>query len=316
MNFKPIPEADLIRTGIEIATTIIDWGRLPLRRLIKQLSIRKVDYKDPNNVTRAFDASAHDYMVLTLRSRFDDQIMVYGEEARSTPKSLVHTRPTVAVVDALDGTDLVARGFSNWCCALAFIYPREQKILATVVGHISGDIYYASDKGAFKRTYSLTRKLGSETRLKRNSDEDLKLEEASICFYGQKPGNFLVVANDAIGLREKLQQFSDRIKGGESLPIRIYNFAGNPMMVKTSERTVDAVFELTGQKAHDVVPGAYIATKAGAVFTDLEGKPIDPAAALLNPNERLTYILAATQSLAAELKDALAKRAKPTTQQA
>lgn len=47
------------------------------------------------------------------------------------------------------------------------------------------------------------------------------------------------------------------------------------MIVKIPERTVDAVFELSGQLPHDVIP-AYIAGRAGAVITDLKGEPVKP----------------------------------------
>jgi len=94
----------------------------------------------------------------------------------------------------------------------------------------------------------------------------------------------------------------------EKLGFRIYNFGGNPMMVKIPDRSVDVVFDVFGQEPHDVVPGAYIATQAGAVLTDLDGKTIDLGEVLLKPREKIRYVLAATDSLAAQLRSLLRKK--------
>jgi fructose-1,6-bisphosphatase/inositol monophosphatase family enzyme len=89
---------------------------------------------------------------------------------------------------------------------------------------------------------------------------------------------------------------------------RIYNFAGNPMMVKVADGSMSAVFELLGQSPHDVVPGAFIAKCAGAKLTDLRGRDIDLDAALCKPaapDAKLRYVLSCTSELGAELVGAL-----------
>ena len=309
MSPKSLSEKDLIRVGVGIARTICGWCNLSLRTSLKQMSIQELDYKDPNNVTRALDGIAHNYAVLTLKEEFGDRITIWGEEAR-TPEVLRRTNRTVAIVDAIDGTDLVARGFANWCSAFVFFNPKQAKIIAAVVGHSSGEVYYASSEGAAKRTVNA----GRGQKLKRNPEEQLRLEQASVCFYGQKPHNLLTVTDDkdSAGFQKMLNEFRYRMREKkEKLPFRLYNFGGNPMMVKIPERTVDAVFELSGQKPHDVIPGAYIATQGGAVLTDLEGRPINLAEALLTPNKKLKYILAATNSLSIELQWLLKTPEKP-----
>jgi fructose-1,6-bisphosphatase/inositol monophosphatase family enzyme len=59
------------------------------------------------------------------------------------------------------------------------------------------------------------------------------------------------------------------------LGFRFYDFAGNPMMARLGEGIVDVVFDKNGQAPHDVVPGAYIAKKAGGVMKDFDGKMLD-----------------------------------------
>jgi fructose-1,6-bisphosphatase/inositol monophosphatase family enzyme len=112
----------------------------------------------------------------------------------------------------------------------------------------------------------------------------IALCDASICYYGQKPKSFLGMANH-VNFRTAMDIFAGRmseeknaagkiIKKKEGLDIRIYNLnlAGNPMIVKIPSGAADAVFSLTGAKVYDVMPAAYVATKAGAIFSDLAGK--------------------------------------------
>ena len=93
---------------------------------------------------------------------------------------------------------------------------------------------------------------------------------------------------------------------------RIYNLAGNPFIValadrqcgrnkKVISRGIDAVFEIEGQPAHDVVPSAYISLKAKAYMHEIDGEEITVqtlAKSLLDPKAELRYVVAGTQDLA------------------
>jgi fructose-1,6-bisphosphatase/inositol monophosphatase family enzyme len=84
---------------------------------------------------------------------------------------------------------------------------------------------------------------------------------------------------------------------------RIYNLGGNPMLLKVADGSMDAVFELHGQPAHDVVAGAFIAEKAGAAVLALDGSPlVDHDSywqALQFPGRKeLMYVAAGTEELA------------------
>ena len=83
------------------------------------------------------------------------------------------------------------------------------------------------------------------------------------------------------------------------------------MICKVADGSVDAVFELVGQKPHDVVPGAFIARCAGAVVKDLNNNPLPLEEALLTPNTgRLKYIISATEDLYQELRTEVVRRSK------
>lgn len=123
------------------------------------------------------------------------------------------------------------------------------------------------------------------------------LSRAGICFYGQKIGNFISVARKNSFIKG-ISAINRKTKDKEGT--RLYNLAGNPMMIKLIQGNMDVIFELKGQPAHDVAPGAYIAMKAGAVFKNLNGKQIDMIKSLnrpADPKNYLRYILAANNRL-------------------
>jgi hypothetical protein len=82
-----------------------------------------------------------------------------------------------------------------------------------------------------------------------------------MCSYGQKSGNLLQLLKlhdkqTFIQLLNNNIKEEDRIKTdtiARDVKFRFYNFAGNPMMVKLAEGIIDVVFDLKGQKPHDVV---------------------------------------------------------------
>ncbi len=271
-------------------------------------------YKDRNNYTRFIDVHTHFLLVSALESKWPGQIEVYGEETKKQPpKSLANTRKLVVFIDPIDGTDLQDRDFSNWVSAMIFVVPSERRIVS-VVGHSSGDIYFASKKGAFIQLRA--RFAGEKVRNKPllcDQDSVVKLEEASVCFYGQKPKSFLSLARH-VGFLEQMDAFKARMDADEELRIRLYNLGGNPMMVRIPSRkdnpgAVNVVFNLSGSQIYDVMPGAYIAVRSGAVFRDpLTNKEIDPLVPLLSPKERVRYILSGSRSLADELHGVLSKK--------
>jgi len=238
-------------------------------------------------------------------------IKIFGEESIRDPDlDLSQERGTVALVDALDGSDLLERGLSNWCTAVVFFNPtadQGSRILAAFVGLPSNETYYAtiSDPRALVFRNGATHEVSKPS--KRRS-----LRRASVCYYGQKAKNHLSVAKTPL-LREMMQLEKKR-----AIDFRIYNLGGNPMMVKLADfihrdaHSIDAVFDTEGQLAHDVVPGAYIAMKGGAALKNLNGTNISYEQledALLQPaKNRLKYVLAATEELANALCCALRER--------
>jgi fructose-1,6-bisphosphatase/inositol monophosphatase family enzyme len=96
---------------------------------------------------------------------------------------------------------------------------------------------------------------------------------------------------------------------------RIYNLAGNPMMMSLIEGKVDAIVETSGQYCHDVVPGFIIALKAGAYLINLDnGCSIDVdvlGKMLSQPSCKFRYVLACSEELCKELSDLLSPSKRP-----
>jgi fructose-1,6-bisphosphatase/inositol monophosphatase family enzyme len=259
------------------------------------------------NAEDSFKRELHRYHTKKFKN-----VKVFGEESlRDKDLDLSSKKELTVLVDAVDGTDLVERGFSNWCSAAAFFDPRRQpgeRLLAAFVGVPTLDVpevYFATSEGhgAFVQRNSERVMLAGPSKVR-------MLRRASICYYGQKVDNFLSLAGGVF--TNNLTRVNDRAKkSGKKLDLRIYNMAGIPMMIKMADhrnraaRGVDVVMEVGGQKPHDCVPGLFIAKKAGAVIRNLDGTDFSyqqmenlllrPAAA------EQTYVAASTDKLCGEV---------------
>lgn len=251
------------------------------------------------------------FKVTVCAGRFSE-VEFYGEERLGNEEvDLSAGDGTCLLVDALDGTDLFERDLGNWCSAAVFFTPSNkpgQRLQVALCGLPDGTVYYATcdEESAFVVRPGKTDEPVKERRTKR------KLEEASLCFYGQKMKNLKSFVESGFYEWEARQAGA---RPGATNGVRIYNFGGIPMMIKLIDpacrtaSTIDVVFELNGQRAHDVVAGAFIAMKAKATMLTLNGRQMtteDLEEALLRPNSaRLRYVLAQNEDLATQMVDAL-----------
>jgi hypothetical protein len=228
-----------------------------------------------------------------------------------------------AIVDMVDGSDLIERDLGNWCSALIFFKPGPPaRILLSMIKNANGKIYGADSYGPFRifperkdheeefRFYEGLE--GLEVRSLESPDKTDKrkivprteTDQIAICFYGQKVGHFTTIPPR---LFEWMKGHPVRHR------FRVYNFGGNPMMARLANgEGIHAVFEHQGQFPHDAAPGAYIGLKAGASLVDDQGLEItehDLATYLLQPSgARLRYVLASSPNLASELAVTLGDR--------
>jgi fructose-1,6-bisphosphatase/inositol monophosphatase family enzyme len=240
-----------------------------------------------------------------------DEMLVLGEEnltIKKDAKDLTNESRLVALLDMVDGTDLLERGLSNWCSAVVFFDPqgeRGRKILAAFVGIDEEGVYYSThDKEqVFLHSFHVTGGNQRDLALRCLETGPSDLSEVSLCFYGQQAGAFLSLVRHKAFL-----DYLEEISCSKDKPkLRIYNLAGNPMMVKMfyGNTRINMVVDTHGQFPHDMVAGAFIACKAGAVLMGLKEETVDLETSLLHPADerfKLQYVLASNRSIAAELR--------------
>lgn len=248
--------------------------------------------------------------------------IVTGDPNQDSPeiKEGAETKTTF-ILDMIDGSDLIERGLGNWCSAMVVFHPgphpNPPKILFSLVQNADDTIYGADEQGTFKigpgskRGQDLPRLRGPQRRVLTRRNLDLQLpeecEQIAVCFYGQQVDHLTSLPSGVFSWFDSLSQ---TIKNR----FRIYNLAGNPMMVRLANgENIHAVFEHRGQFAHDAAPGAYIALKAEAPLIDLAtGNRItekDLTVGLLTPSlAKFRYALASTEDLALALASALRQR--------
>jgi hypothetical protein len=257
--------------------------------------------------------------------RYGDEIHFEGEESlkRYAGNFPGWNRRVCALADMVDGTDHAAMDVNLWCSAIVIYDNAKSRILASLVGFSSGRICIARDdrKDAWFANEESEVFPSADNTLAGPSDlEDVTASR--IGFYGQKPENFLMVASDTafINLISRVQIES----AGESA-LRLFNFAGNQMIVKLVDRSrsndktiadgIDAVFEKKGQRPHDFVPAAYIALRMEAAMFDLDEMSIsedDLADMVRTPDERARpYVIAGTENLAVFLAQNLSSDPAP-----
>ncbi|MDO8805499.1 MAG: inositol monophosphatase family protein [Elusimicrobiota bacterium] len=246
------------------------------------------------------------------------KLVVYigSEECHELPKGW-ETHDALILTDPIDGTDLFAKDLSNWCCAVV-VY-KKKRILGAFIGMPNETVYFSTYRinGVRKRVPGIP----EPVKVVCPRHDDVKLSETTIAWYGQKIKNlFALVRNKKLLAKleeiEKAEAANKKNKN-EDGKFRILNIAGNPMFMKIIDNhcSVGAVIELLGQKPHDVVPGAYLAQQAGAIFTDLNGKEINLSSCLKDPeNNRVSYILSNSNNTWKELVEIL--KADPDIQPA
>ena len=169
-----------------------------------------------------------------FRVGLGNSITVIGEE--SLPEDLTTLAPhrLYALVDMVDGTNLLEMDIPMWCSAIVIFETTPPWILGSVVGLATGEIYFATEGSGRPQ---VSREPSADltavpTHVPLPGPSDVStLGEATISFYGQKATNLLAVTSVG-GLKERLTQLS----GIDDVPLRIHTLAGNPMMVKLADR--------------------------------------------------------------------------------
>lgn len=265
---------DLVETAI---TVIRDVQRVVARkiRLNPYRAFAPLEVQGRNNKKLlGVDFAAESEVADMLRAKLPGLRALGEESLTDADLDLSREESLVVLMDMVDGTDLLERGLSNWCSAMIFFHPPERRILGAFVGLFEEGVLRDREEHHFR---SFTRDSAARKLTAPPSDVEARFkwadrfEDASIAYYGQKNKNFL--SPRKAPLRKEAGSTN------EKAALRIYNFAGNPMMMKVIDgyKRIDAVFDVHGQ--HPMTSHrAYIASRVdGVVFTDISGARIDLA---------------------------------------
>jgi fructose-1,6-bisphosphatase/inositol monophosphatase family enzyme len=291
-------EEEIINKGFETISTA-------LQTIFKKLQSATGDALKPywtedlSEHVRQINMDVHSIAVTTLAKCPDIQIIGEGDSFQKRDTSRLF-----AILNALDGTELMAHRLGNWCSTLViFQQDPNPKIHAAFVGMANRQIFFmkASEQKAFFRSSTDSDDIDHEILL---HDSKTALKDATICFYGQRPNRLLEVSLNG-GFRRLLRAGCGGKKKKVPPQMRIFNLGGNPMIMRLVSGDIDAIIELVGQEPRDVVPAAIIALKAGAVLYDLKKKQRiaekDLCAYLSTPKEDIRYLVASSDKLARAL---------------
>jgi fructose-1,6-bisphosphatase/inositol monophosphatase family enzyme len=239
-------------------------------RAVRGVGLEEVRVRSDGDTTHAFDADLEErllrfFTVTGLPVRFS------SEERPDV--DLVSSPELLALVDPLDGSAMVARGYPSGSISVSVVdLATEKPVLSRIAEVFTGFQYSALGATALKNGAAM-RPSGVRS-----------------------VGEALVVSYFASSSRTELFRRS---------PVRweacwmLRNYGGLVDIAKVGAGQCDAMVEaLKGFVAREYVAGVHIAEAAGAVATTLEGEPVP---VLFDRSARCRFVVAATTELHDEL---------------
>lgn|GEM_PF-1001792 len=320
-NRRGAPKAAPVGELMKVAIDAVSQAQHKISRAIKQAA-NNVDHAEylygrmlahpdtaRSKMSTRFDQIVESHVRECFDSRFPDVVHVRGEEEIGA----AWNRRTCVLVDGVDGSDMVEMSLPLWCSAVTLYDSHLSRIIGAAVALPSGEVYYARDGET-----PMVRIQRRAPRPLHGPSKIRSLNDARVGYYGQKTFNFLGVTAQP-RLLARLRSLSSTGKGPG---LRLYNFAGNPFIVRIADRLghgrvrdgFDAVFDISGQKPHDFLPACFIALRGGAHMCTTGGKAIslkDLADCAASPEAgALPYTIAGTRPLAEELSSLLDPKLK------
>ncbi len=188
----------------------------------------------------------------------------------------------VVVADPLDGTQLLFMGSDHWTVSAGLVHVRERRLIAAATIDSRGQNWGCLvNDGRFKpRDQTLHRPRLSGT---------IRLTGSKIAFDGRKPA--------------KMRLVQAMLGDAFDLPEWVLGYGGSPAILKVISGHLDAVFGRC--RGYDFAPSAMAAQAAGATVIGWDGHPIRYFDSLVDPENKHTWIVAATPELAAKLQQIL-----------
>ena len=248
-------DGSLVSELVRITSAAMSMAR---RCLAEPSGSRVLTRRADGDVTRSFDREIETLVIGRLR---EARISARVVSEESQPVDLVPRPRFIVLLDPLDGSDIVARGYP-FCSVTISIHDIDS--MATIVA-VCGDVfratvYVASRAGAF-RTSEADDKLAHASLLKPSQTKSLR--GAMGVTYAAKPDRLATLMKHGALLSE--------------LGL-LLNYGGSLDIAKVGSGLIDVYLELgKGFAPLEYVAGMFIAMTAGAIGTDLTGNEIRPS---------------------------------------
>ncbi|MBI5207941.1 MAG: hypothetical protein HY934_09135 [Candidatus Firestonebacteria bacterium] len=265
---------DILRYCRQIVMKAMDKVRTEMRgstRLSMKQSIENIwTEKSELNQTKAIDKETEDLMLASLCKKFKKikevkSFIVFSEELgiKSFPEGTKDSDADLVIfIDPVDGTEFAENLQGGWC--LMAVYDiKNNEVIAAVAGDIFLDrLYWASKSSDAEGLDFITH---SWFKLDGGPNPRNDLSSARVNFLTTKVSRYLSVA--------KQKALLDAIEKNDG---RINLAWGSNMIIQVAAGYADVAVEFTkGFATYDVLPGLFLAQKAGLTVLDLKGNPIE-----------------------------------------
>ena len=246
----------------QVRTSMRGLNRLPMGNVVENSGVEKAAL----NPTKAIDRDTEDLVIAALGKKFSEiadlgPYTIFSEEAgiQTFPEgSREADARWVVFVDPIDGTEFAEALQGGWC--LLGIYDRlEDEVAVVVAGDIFLDrLFWASRSGDAEALDFITH---SWFRLDGGPNPKPSLAGARVNLLTTKVSRYLAVAQQR-ALLEAIEENDGRI-----------NLAwGSNLIIQVAAGYADVGLEFAkGFATYDILPGLFIAEKAGLTVLDLQG---------------------------------------------
>jgi fructose-1,6-bisphosphatase/inositol monophosphatase family enzyme len=265
-----VPVAALEALDRRLQAEMAELAEEVRRRALSGVGLEEIRVRSDGDTTHAFDADVEERL-LGFFSSTGLPIRFSSEERPDV--DLVPSPELLALVDPLDGSAMVARGYPSGSIAVSVVdMATATPVLSRIAEVFTGFQYSA---------------LGTTAR-----KDGRPMHPSNV----RSLDKALVVSYFASSSRTEMFRRS-RVRWEACRMLR--NYGGLVDIAKVGSGQCDAMVEaLKGFVAREYVAGVHIAAAAGAVASTVEGEPIP---VLLNRSARCRFVVAATPELHDEL---------------
>jgi fructose-1,6-bisphosphatase/inositol monophosphatase family enzyme len=266
----------IMQLELDLAREFEALGEEIKRRVATLQGLETVAIRQDGDTTHSFDSMAEDRIINILR-RTGLNLTVMSEE--SPTLTVGSGNEFVAIVDPIDGSDMVARGYPLASTAFSLVDSSSNKPVLSRIYEIFTGVHYSASNGIARRNGMTVKPSAVKS-----------LSGAFIVAYAAPCGR------RELGLSRHLF---------ESDAALFLNYGGPLDIAKVGTGQCDGVAEtVKGFAPRDLVAGWHIATCAGAVSSMLDGSPLQVD---VRENSRTKFLVAANEALLDEMLQAYAQ---------